>query len=228
VWVSVEDTGRGIRPEHVDQLFTPFARLGAELGNVEGTGLGLALSQRMAEAMGGRLFLESTGAQGSVFRLELQAERAPGDAQPEMPRPAGAADGQTREPADLLYIEDNLANLTLVETFLEFRPGWRIVPALQGGIGVELARQTPPDLVLLDLHLPDINGEEVLRRLRADERTADIPIIIISADATRTTLARLQAAGADAYLTKPLNMDEFLDTIEHHLELRRGRNTGGS
>ncbi|MGH7554503.1 MAG: response regulator [Longimicrobiales bacterium] len=127
----------------------------------------------------------------------------------------------TYEPATLLYIEDNLANLSLVETFLAFRPGWRVIPALQGGIGLELARESRPDLVLLDLHLPDINGEEVLRRLRADERTASIPVIIISADATRATLERLRRAGADAYLAKPLDMDEFLGTIERYLTLAR-------
>ena len=119
--------------------------------------------------------------------------------------------------ATLLYVEDNLANLDLVETFLLSRPGWKLVPALQGRIGVELAREHRPDLVLLDLHLPDIPGEEVLRRLRADSRTAGIPVVVISADATRDSLDRLRTAGADAYLTKPLDLDDFLSTLEAHL-----------
>jgi PAS domain S-box-containing protein len=218
LWIRIEDTGRGIRAEYVDQLFTPFARLGAEQSDVEGTGLGLALSQRMAEAMSGSLTLERTGPGGSAFRLELAAARPPIDALRDV-TPHAEQVVHTYEPATLLYIEDNLANLSLVETFLAFRPGWRVIPALQGGIGLELARESRPDLVLLDLHLPDINGEEVLKRLRADERTASIPVIIISADATRATLDRLRKAGADAYLTKPLDMDEFLDTVERYLTL---------
>ncbi len=119
--------------------------------------------------------------------------------------------------ATLLYIEDNLANLSLVETILLSRPAWRLLPALQGGLGVELAREHRPDLVLLDLHLPDVPGAEVLRRLRADPRTAGMPVVVVSADATPASLERLRAAGADAYLTKPLDLDEFLRTLEQFL-----------
>ncbi len=117
----------------------------------------------------------------------------------------------------LLYVEDNLANLSLVETFLQMRPGWKLVPALQGRFGVELAREHRPDLVLLDLHLPDVRGDEVLRSLRRDPRTADIPVVVISADATQRTIHRLRSQGADAYLTKPLDVDEFLTTIDRLL-----------
>jgi CheY-like chemotaxis protein len=119
--------------------------------------------------------------------------------------------------ATLLYVEDNLANLSLVETILLSRPSWQTIPALQGQLGVELAREHVPDVVLLDLHLPDISGEEVLRRLRADVRTSAIPVIVVSADATNASLERLKAAGADAYLTKPLDVDEFLLTVERFL-----------
>jgi PAS domain S-box-containing protein len=223
VVIRVADTGRGIAAEHVHQLFTPFARLGAERGEVEGTGLGLALSQRMAEAMGGSLSLESTSPEGSTFRLELRPARSPrSPAQPASP-PSAEPIVHDYDPATLLYIEDNLANLSLVETFLEFRPGWRVVPALQGGLGLELARETRPDLILLDLHLPDMHGEDVLRRLRADPRTSRVPVVIISADATRSALERLRRAGAKAYLTKPLDMDEFLTTIELQLSEARAR-----
>jgi CheY-like chemotaxis protein len=119
--------------------------------------------------------------------------------------------------ATLLYVEDNLANLSLVETILLSRPGWRTLPALQGALGIELAREYRPDVVLLDLHLPDMAGDEVLRRLRGDERTASIPVIVVSADATPDSLERLRAAGADAYLTKPLDVDEFLRAVERFL-----------
>jgi PAS domain S-box-containing protein len=213
--VHVEDSGRGIPAERIGQLFTPFSRLGAELTDVEGTGLGLALSQRLCEAMGGALRLESTSPAGSVFRLELSGAESPLRALEETGTFA-LAEAPHRE-ATLLYIEDNLANLSLVETILLSRPGWRTVPALQGQLGVELAREHLPDLVLLDLHLPDIPGDEVLRRLRADRRTAGIPVVIVSADATAGSLERLRQAGANAYLTKPLDVDEFLSVVERFL-----------
>jgi PAS domain S-box-containing protein len=217
VRIRIEDTGPGIPADRADQLFTPFARLGAEQTEVEGTGLGLALSLRLAEAMGGDLVLESTGTGGSVFRLELRpAENPLTRAEESGGAPAATGVGPHRA-ARVLYIEDNLANLALVETFLMSRPEWQTIPALQGLVGVELAREHHPDLILLDLHLPDMHGSEVLRRLRADTRTSDIPVVVISADATRSAVDELLAAGADAYLTKPLDLDEFLRTLEQFL-----------
>ncbi|AHG91648.1 PAS sensor protein [Gemmatirosa kalamazoonensis] len=213
--VRVEDSGRGIPAERAGQLFTPFARLGAEQTEVEGTGLGLALSRRLCEAMGGSLALETTGGDGSTFRLELDGAVDPLGTLEETGTFAVPA-GPHRE-ATLLYVEDNLANLSLVDTILLSRPGWRTMPALQGQLGVELAREHLPDVILLDLHLPDIPGEEVLRRLRGDARTARIPIVVVSADATPTSLERLRASGADAYLTKPLDVDEFLRVVESFL-----------
>jgi PAS domain S-box-containing protein len=217
--LRVQDTGRGIAPERQKDLFTPFARLGAEDSGVEGTGLGLALSQRLAEAMGGRLELERSMGEGSTFLLELQETASPLEQAEEASaarRPAGTAPHRA---ATLLYIEDNLANLSLVETILWERPSWKTIPALQGQIGVELAREHEPDLVLLDLHLPDIRGEEVLRRLREDDRTARIPVVVISADATPDTAERLLAAGAVAFMTKPLDVAEFLATLERLLQV---------
>ncbi|MBX6365189.1 MAG: PAS domain S-box protein [Gemmatimonadetes bacterium] len=215
--VRVEDTGPGIPADRVAQLFTPFSRLGAEQSDVEGTGLGLALSQRLTEAMGGSLELERTGPEGSVFRLALDVAESPLGRLDEPAERAGAGGEVPHRPATLLYIEDNLANLSLVETILLSRPRWRTIPALQGRVGLELAREHAPDLVLLDLHLPDVPGEEVLRRLRAEARTATIPVVIISADATRATVERLQAAGVAGFLTKPLDVDEFLGTLDRLL-----------
>ncbi len=211
----MEDGGRGIPADRADQLFTPFARLGAEQTDVEGTGLGLALSRRLCEAMGGALTLESSGPAGSVFRIELGGAESPLRVLEDtgtfaVPHAAHAA-------ATLLYIEDNLANLSLVETILMSRPQWQLLPALQGGLGVELAREHRPDLVLLDLHLPDVPGAEVLRRLRADPRTARTPVVVVSADATPGSVERLRQAGADAYLTKPLDVDEFLRVVGQFL-----------
>ena len=213
--VRVTDTGRGIPAERAEQLFTPFARLGAENSEVEGTGLGLALSRRLCEAMGGGLTLERSGPDGSVFRVDLVAAADPlRELEATGTHPVSV--GPHRE-ATLLYVEDNLANLSLVEAILLSRPGWRTVAALQGQLGVELAREHLPDLVLLDLHLPDIPGEEVLRRLRADARTAGIPVVVVSADATPASLERLRVAGADAYLTKPLDVGEFLEVVDRFL-----------
>jgi CheY-like chemotaxis protein len=114
----------------------------------------------------------------------------------------------------ILYIEDNLANWNLVETIFTGRPGIQLLPALQGRLGLELAREHTPDLILLDLHLPDLPGEAVLRELRADPRTRSIPVLVISADATRHQIERLRAAGAQNYLTKPLDVEEFLDAVD--------------
>ncbi|HLL83575.1 MAG TPA: PAS domain S-box protein [Longimicrobium sp.] len=217
VRVRVTDTGKGVDPAQRDQLFVPFARLGAEHTEVEGTGLGLALSQRLVEAMGGTLMLEESSDEGSTFALDLRLARDPVE-RLEGRSPAPLCVGsKIRTPVTLLYVEDNLANLSLVETILSERPGWKTIPALQGRMGTELAREHAPDLVLLDLHLPDVQGDEVLRRLRGDQRTAGIPVVMISADATPRTIDRLIAEGADAYLTKPLDVDEFLAAIDRLL-----------
>jgi PAS domain S-box-containing protein len=218
VRLRVRDTGVGIAPEKQDQLFVPFARLGAEFSDVEGTGLGLALSRRLVEAMGGEMVLERSDEEGSSFALELRLSRDPVEGLAlRSASPAPSPQPQHTSPVTLLYVEDNLANLSLVETILAARPGWKTIPALQGRLGAELACEHVPDLVLLDLHLPDVQGDEVLRRLRADKRTASIPVVMISADATPRTIDRLRAQGADAYLTKPLDVDEFLSTIDRLL-----------
>ncbi|MGI9182541.1 MAG: ATP-binding protein [Longimicrobiaceae bacterium] len=217
VTIRVKDYGRGIAEDRLDQLFTPFARLGAEQTETEGTGLGLALSRRLAEAMGGQLVLEETGPKGSTFRLDLRLASGPLLA----PRPAGGmandASDDTSTAATILYIEDNLTNLSLVEAILESKPCWKTISAMRGEAGLELAREKKPDLILLDLHLPDLPGDEVLDRLRADPATAEIPVVIISADATGASQARLRAAGASDYLTKPLDLDQFLATVERFL-----------
>ncbi|HEX6039773.1 PAS domain S-box protein [Longimicrobium sp.] len=220
VRLRVSDTGRGIAPEKQGELFVPFARLGAEYTGVEGTGLGLALSRRLVEAMGGALRLEESGPEGSAFTVELRPAADPLDGLVLRPASHGTAmdaDAPAPEPVTLLYVEDNLANLSLVESILASRPGWRTIPALQGRLGADLACEHLPDLVLLDLHLPDMQGDEVLRRLRCDPRTARIPVVMISADATPRTIDRLRAEGADAYLTKPIDVDEFLSTIDRLL-----------
>ncbi|HEX2188485.1 MAG TPA: PAS domain S-box protein [Longimicrobiaceae bacterium] len=217
--VSVHDTGPGIPEDRMGELFVPFARLGAEQTDVEGTGLGLALSRRLAEAMGGRLEVESRLGKGSTFTVELDVVYSP----LERLRRAGPAESVpgvqpvAASGATVLYIEDNLANLTLMETVLADHPGITLVPALQGRLGLELAWEHAPDVILLDLHLPDIPGDEVLRRLRADPRTRDVPVVVISADAMPGRVQRLVEQGAFAYVTKPIEIDVFLETVERAL-----------
>ena len=217
---GVRDTGVGIPPERMSELFVPFSRLGVEGDGVEGTGLGLVLSQRLVEAMGGAMRVESVPRQGSTFWVELPLAAHPlarleGYRETAPPRPPRAPSGEARR---VLYVEDNLANLHLVESILEDRPDIQLMPALQGRLGIELAREHNPDLILLDLHLPDMKGEEVLVQLRADPRTCEIPIVVISADATARQIARLRMAGARGYLTKPLDLDEFLSEVDAALE----------
>ena len=222
--IGIHDTGRGIAPERMEELFVPFARLGAEETGVEGTGLGLALSHRLAEAMDGTLTAESEPGRGSTFWLELPvaddpSSRLPRAEQAQVERPA---EERTGPPATLLYVEDNLANLTLVESLLSTRPEITLLSAMQGRMGLDLAWEHAPDLILLDLHLPDMPGSEVLRRLRADARTRETPVVIISADATPGQVERLRGAGAHDYMTKPLDLDRFMDTVDRTLALRRG------
>jgi signal transduction histidine kinase/CheY-like chemotaxis protein len=212
VRVAVTDTGEGIAAETLEKLFSPFERLGAESGPVEGSGLGLVVTKGLVEAMHGRLEVESELGAGTTFSFELPTEDA-AEVAP-LPAPVAAA-------GDVLYIEDNSANLQLVETVLaDLRPGLELRTATTGTAGANLAEQRRPDLLLLDLNLPDMSGEEVLRRLRARPETADVPILILSADSTSRNVTRLLETGADAYLTKPLDIPQFLDVVDSLLSTR--------
>jgi PAS domain S-box-containing protein len=218
--VEVSDQGAGIPREMMDRLFVPFERLGAEGTGVEGTGLGLALSKGLTEAMGGSLGMTSIPGQGSTFFVELPRAEGPVVADEQ------GAGGRLGAPATdgshtLLYIEDNLANLRLIERALDHRPGLILLSAMQGSLGLDLARQHQPDLILLDLHLPDMPGEEVLRHLRGDPRTQRIPVIVISADATPGQIRNLLATGARAYLTKPIDVSRFFEAVDQALAERR-------
>jgi CheY-like chemotaxis protein len=209
--LTVTDTGAGIEHDAIGRPFVPFDRLGVETDGIEGTGLGLPLSKALLEAMGGTIGVSTEVGVGTAFWFELAIAGAPSDEarQEEVPVIATGAPERT-----LLYVEDNPSNLELVQRILDRRPEFRLISTIQGSIALELARQHPPDMILLDLHLPDMPGVEVLRRLRADPTTRSIPVVVISADAMDASIRSLTRQGAVAYLTKPLDVARFLKTLD--------------
>jgi PAS domain S-box-containing protein len=212
--IQVHDTGAGIPVEKLARLFTPFDRLGAEQSAVEGTGLGLALCQRLIQAMHGCIGVTSTLGNGSTFWLELPQAASPFQTLATQKMTVTPEKPSIETGRRVLYIEDNFSNVTLVEQMLAERPTVELITAMQGRVGIELARKHLPDLVLLDLHLPDLPGWQVLGQLKADPATRNIPVIVISADATAPQIKRLLSSGARAYLTKPLDLVEFFRAID--------------
>ena len=223
--ISVRDTGEGLPPEMLEQLFQPFNRLGQETGAEEGTGIGLVVAKQLAELMGGVIGVESTVGEGSVFWLELIAGVAPQHAfgevestavsQPQLPNDA--------QPRILLYVEDNPANLKLVEQLIARRPDLRLLTAVTGHLGIKLARTSQPEMILMDINLPDINGIEVLKILHEDPATAHLPIVALSANAMPRDIEKGLAAGFFRYLTKPIKVNEFMDTLDVALEYAENR-----
>jgi signal transduction histidine kinase/CheY-like chemotaxis protein len=214
--ICVEDTGEGLTADKLTQLFQPFNRLGQEASVEEGTGIGLVVCKRLVELMGGVIGAESTVGKGSVFWIELNltAERQPA---------AGAAESAPVVPAQvqtdtqvhkLLYVEDNPANLMLVEDLVARRPDIRLLSARDGDRGIEIARASRPDLILMDINLPGISGIKALRILAEDPLTAHIPVIALSANAMPRDIAKGLEAGFFRYLTKPIKVNEFMDTLD--------------
>ena len=219
--VAVTDTGPGIAPTNLARLFVPFDRLGAERTDVPGTGLGLALCKNLAEAQGGEIGVESTVGTGSTFWIQLPlAPPAPPALLPTAnpaagvhpPRPP-ARRVPRRRARTILYVEDNVSNLRLIERLLQRRPGIRLLSATLAREGLELARRRRPDLILLDSHLPDLSGLEVIAALRADPATRAIPVVVVSADALPASIEALRAAGARHYLTKPLDVHRLVELL---------------
>ncbi len=215
--IEISDTGHGIAPEDQKLLFQPFSRFGGQ--GVEGTGLGLPLSERFVKLMKGNLGLLESTPFGSTFFIDLvrsdaeyQKLATPDCAEPssELPKINGT----------VLYIEDNLSNFRLIELFFADWEDLVLIPAAQGLVGLELARQYLPDLILLDLNLPDMMGDQVLRQLKADPATKSIPVFILTADATRRQIKALRAGGAAEYLTKPLDLQRLLKVMAKHLRTK--------
>jgi signal transduction histidine kinase/CheY-like chemotaxis protein len=224
--LSVQDTGMGLSPEQVAALFQPFNRLGQEAGTQEGTGIGLVVTRRLVELMGGEIGVTSSPGVGSVFWIELACVDLGAAAAPEAPAaahaaaPARADRVSAASPATVLYIEDNPANLKLVQEIVRFRPDLRLVCAPDGHFGLSLARSHLPDVILMDLNLPGLSGFEVLAQLRREPDTARIPAIAVSANAMRADIERALAAGFARYLTKPIDIGQFNEAIDGVLATR--------
>jgi PAS domain S-box-containing protein len=221
--ISVRDSGAGLPPDKLAQLFQPFNRLGQEAGAEEGTGIGLVVAKRLAELMGGAIGAESTVGAGSVFWFELRSAAAPqvttGAAEPAAVAKAQAQSGGS--PHTLLYVEDNPANLKLVEQLIARHTELRLLTAVNGQLGIALARTAQPEVIVMDINLPDISGVDALKILRADPATAHIPVVALSANAMPRDIEKGLQAGFFRYLTKPIKLDEFMDALNVALAFAR-------
>jgi signal transduction histidine kinase len=223
--ISIKDSGMGLPPEKLAQLFQPFNRLGQENGTEEGTGIGLVVTKQLVELMGGTIGVESTAGVGSEFWIELVSAAVPQlaarecESQKITPKIYAGIQQHT-----LLYIEDNPANLLLVKELIEEdRPDMRLLIADNGKLGIELARTHLPDVILMDITLPDISGIEAMEILLKDPLTAHIPVVALSANATPDNILKGMEAGFLRYICKPFELNDFMCVIDEALEFRKSR-----
>ena len=221
--ISVRDTGEGLAPEQLAQLFQPFNRLGKESNDEQGTGIGLVVSKRLVEWMGGVIGVESTVGTGSVFWIELNLTT---ELQTALAEVAAAGNTLITIKNDaalqtLLYVEDNPANLMLVEDIIERRPDIHLLSAVNGNLGIEIARAALPDVILMDINLPGISGLDALKILAADQATSHIPVIALSANAIPRDIEKGLEAGFFRYLTKPIKIDEFMSTLDEAMKFAK-------
>ncbi|MDI1260896.1 ATP-binding protein [Aquabacterium sp.] len=222
VVLVVSDTGRGLTPQQLERLFQPFTRFETEGEVIQGTGIGLVITRRLVELMGGQLTVESAPGQGSMFRVHLKAATPPAGVAEKL----AVADGNSlalpgvKAESRLLYVEDNPSNVELFVGVMALQAGYRVEVATDGLQGLAMARANPPDLAVIDINLPGIDGIELCRRLKGDPATRHIPLIALSANAMPSDVAKAQRAGFDVYLTKPLNVVQLFSEIDRMLNLR--------
>lgn len=216
IHLTIQDTGIGLSEQQLQKLYQPFDRLGAEATKVEGTGIGLVIAKRLLELMGGSISVESTQGVGTCFTLELKLASVKDDAQEAASKPMADLSSSGNEKR-VLYVEDNPANLRLVERLLKNMHGCEFTATDSPVIGLERLLSFKPDLVLLDINLPGMDGYEVLRKMRAREETKAIPVVAISANAMPRDLAKAKQAGFDGYIVKPIDVKEFYQVVDHYL-----------
>jgi protein-histidine pros-kinase len=220
-WLSVRDDGPGLSAEQMAGLFQPFNRLGQEGGSEEGSGIGLVLSKRLAELMNATIGVTSAVGEGSTFTIEMEAAEAPTlprqVVQDDAPPPVAVSHDKPL----LLYVEDNPANLKLVQEIVKLHLDLDLLAATDGNAGVAMALEYRPDVILMDMNLPGLSGREAQRRLRQHPATRDIPIIALSANAMPLDVQAALEAGFFRYLTKPLNIGDFLEAVGEALEQAR-------
>ena len=217
VQLAISDQGAGLTAEQQARLFQHFERLGAESGRVEGTGLGLVICQELAQAMGATLQVQSRSGAGSTFTVRLPAAAAPrADAAATAP-PRELDTGAAARQRSVLYIEDERLNVVLMEEVFRTRPQWLLHIAEDGAEGLQLARQLRPDLLLIDMNLPDMNGLALIRALRSDPQTLPLRCIALSADAMSEQIDAALAAGFDEYWTKPIDVPKMLAELARRL-----------
>ena len=212
VALTVSDTGMGMTASSLDRLFVPFDRMGATNSGIQGTGVGLSLSKALVEAMAGTIGADSEVGRGSKFWVELPLA--------ELDSHQASGPGKDKAGGVVLYVEDNLASLRMIERLFNGRSETLEV-AVQGNLALDLAHELRPVLILLDLHLPDMSGEDALRRLKADPATADIPVVVLSADVTPGRIDRILDAGAVGYLSKPVDVPRLIGYLDEASRARQ-------
>ena len=215
VRISISDTGIGIKQDDIPKLFTPFERIGYDNSLIEGTGLGLAVVKKLVEVMGGFCGVESVARKGSTFWIELPIADEQDPKMLNIKELAVTESNISEKQGTILYIEDNMPNVELIKQILSSqRPGIDLITSTNGKETVKLAIKHKPELILLDLNLPDIFGGDVLKLLLENKKTKDIPVIVVSADGMEHQIEKMTKAGAKKYLTKPLEVSVFLSMID--------------
>jgi PAS domain S-box-containing protein len=222
--ISIKDTGQGINQDDLTKLFKPFERIGADKTTTEGTGLGLAVVEKLTVAMGGKIGVESEIGKGSIFWVEMPQCIGPIEIAGKRGELENTATQSYSKNGTILYIEDNISNIELIEQILEAqRSNIRLITNMTGRQTVQLALEYAPDLILLDLNLPDIHGSEVLENLQANPKTKNIPVVVVSADAMPQQLAKLLKSGARNYITKPLHIADFLKIVDEYISEKENK-----